>query len=111
MRLPLQTDIATRDGTLTKDAQLKNAFIDDGMVFKRPSSQGGISVGTGTAQGGIGFYIGSTPYFIGVWGDTLVNYTGGGTTWNSGTTYPVGSMISYNFINPYRKRKDRPYWC
>lgn len=99
MRIPIATDISTRDGTLTKDAKLVNAFVDDGNVFKRPASQGGISVGTGTAQGGIGFYIGSTPYFVGFWGDTLVNYTGSGTNWNSGTTYPQGSMVSVGFVN------------
>lgn len=111
MRLPIATDLKTRTGAPDKDARLKNCYVESKgpvndpnnppqtAVRKRPIAQGGVSVGTGTAQGGIGFYIGSTPYFIGFWGDILYNYIGNGTNWNSGTTYPQGSMVSYNFVN------------
>jgi len=103
MRLPLAQPFKTRTGAPDKDSRLKNSYIEvkgeSGIVRKRPIAQGGVSVGTGTAQGGIGFYINGTPYFIGFWGDTLVNYTGGGTSWDSGTTYPQGSMVSVGFTN------------
>ena len=55
MRLPIATDLSTRDGSATKDAQLKNAFIDDGMVFKRPAVNTPSATYTGIAQGGLGF--------------------------------------------------------
>ena len=103
MRIPLATDLKTRTGAPDKDARLKNSYVevkgDQAAVRKRPAVQGGISVITGVAQGGIGFYIGSTPYFIGFWGDTLVTYNGDGSNWNSGTIYPQGSMVSYGFAN------------
>lgn len=109
MRIPLSTNLKTRTGAPDKDARLKNAYVESKgpvndpnnppqtMVRKRPIAQGGIAVGTGTAQGMIGFNIGSTPYIIGVWGDTLTNYTGGGTNWNGGTSYVTGDHVSYGF--------------
>ena len=111
MRIPIATDLKTRTGAPDKDARQKNCYVEtkgdpnapETAVRKRPAAQGGVSVSTGTAQGGIGFYIGSTPYFIGFWGDTLVNYVGNGTNWNSGTTYPQGSMVSYGFVNYWSK--------
>lgn len=53
MRLPIATDIETRDGTLTKDSKLVNAFIDEGNVFKRPAINTPSATYTGIAQGGI----------------------------------------------------------
>lgn len=108
-RIQLATDLKTRTGVPDKDARLKNAYVEgrgdpqspdyQTIVRKRPIAQGGVAVGTGTAQGGIGFNIGSTPYFIGFWSDTLVNYTGGGTTWNSGAGYVVGDHVTENFVD------------
>ena len=54
MRITIATDLSTRDGTLTKDAKLVNAFVDDGNVFKRPAINTPSATYTGTAQGGIG---------------------------------------------------------
>lgn len=50
MRLPLSADLLTRDGTLTKDARLVNAFNDDGGVTKRPGNIDLGLVDTGVAQ-------------------------------------------------------------
>jgi hypothetical protein len=99
MRISIVSDISTRDGTLTKDAKLVNAFVNEDQVYKRPAAQGGITIGVGTAQGGIGFSINGTPYFIGFWGDTMQTYTGSGTTWGSTTGYPQGSKVSVNFVD------------
>ena len=70
MRLPLQTDLSTRDGALTKDAHIANGFIDDGIVYKRPASLLTAVAATGTAQGGIANN--SLMYIIN--GDTLRSY-------------------------------------
>lgn len=98
MRIPLATDLKTRTGVPDKDARLKNSYIetrgDQSVVRKRPIAQGGVSVGTGIAQGGINF----NGLFL-MNGDVLSPYTGGGTNWNSGTTYGVGDMVSLNFVN------------
>lgn len=104
MRLPLSTTLKTRTGAPEgKDARLNNAYIEikgeQSLVRKRTAAQGGVPVGSGTAQGGIGFNIGGTDYIIGVWGDTLTNYTGGGTTWAIGTSYSIGDHVSYNFVD------------
>jgi hypothetical protein len=53
MRIPLQTDLETRDGTATKDAKLVNSFVDGEMVFKRPSANSVLATSTGQAQGSI----------------------------------------------------------
>jgi len=103
-RLPLATDLKTRTGVPAgKDARLNNAYVetkgDQSVVRRRPSAQGGIAVGTGTAQGGIGFTIGSTPYFIGFWGDVLQTYTGSGTSWSSSVYYPRGTHITLDFAD------------
>lgn len=50
MRLPLSADLLTRDGTLTKDAKLVNAFNDDGGVTKRPGNTDLGLIDAGTAQ-------------------------------------------------------------
>jgi len=100
-RINLATDLKTRTGAPDKDARLKNAYVEvrgeSSAVRRRPSAQGGVAVGSGTAQGGIGFNIAGTDYFIGVWGDTITPYTGGGTTWNSGTAYSIGDHVSVGF--------------
>ena len=104
MRIPTATDLKTRTGAPSdKDARLKNSYVetrgDQSAVRKRPAAQGGVAVGTGTAQGAIGLNINGVPSFIGFWGDTLYPYTGGGTNWNSGTAYNIGDMVSVNFNN------------
>lgn len=101
-RIPIATDLKTRTGApSTKDAKLVNSYVEvkgeQSVVRKRPAAQGGIALGTGTAQGGIGLTIGGTPYFFGLWGDTLQTYTGSGTTYNSSTVYVQGDHVSYNF--------------
>lgn len=37
MRIPLATDLISRDGTVDQDAKLANAYVGD-AVFKRPGS-------------------------------------------------------------------------
>lgn len=102
-RIPLSTDYKTRTGAPDRDARLKNAYIEtrgeQSVVRRRPSGQGGVAVGTGTAQGGIGFNIAGTDYFIGFWADTMQTYTGGGTSWNSGTNYLIGNHVSFGFVD------------
>ncbi len=101
MRINLATDYKTRTGAPDKDARQKNSYIEvkneQAIVRKRPSAQGGIAVGTGIAQGGIGLTINGTPYFIGFWADTMQSYTGGGTSWDAGTAYAIGAHVSYEF--------------
>jgi len=53
MRLPLPTDLTTRDGLVTKDAKLVNSFVDSGEVFKRPATNSVLATSTGQAQGSI----------------------------------------------------------
>jgi len=53
MRLPLPTDLTTRDGLVTKDAKLVNSFVDGGDVFKRPATNSVLATSTGQAQGSI----------------------------------------------------------
>ena len=79
---------------------------DQSVVRKRPAAQGGIAVGTGTAQGGIGLVINGTPYFIGFWADTMQTYTGGGTSWNSGTYYITGDHVSVDFVDYWAVPED-----
>ena len=51
MRIPIQTDLTTRDGTATKDAKLVNAFVDGDMAFKRSAINSVLATATGKAQG------------------------------------------------------------
>lgn len=53
LRLPIPADLATRDGTATKDAQQLNSFVDDGYVYKRPGINAALATAAGVAQGGI----------------------------------------------------------
>lgn len=101
MRIPIASDLKTRTGAPDKDARLKNSYVEtkgeQSVVRKRPIAQGGLSVGTGTAQGGLGLTINGTPYFIGFWGDTMQTYNGSGSNWNSGTSYLTGDHVSVGF--------------
>lgn len=94
MRLPLATDLKTRTGSPDKDARLKNAYVeikgDQAVVRKRPIAQGGVSVGTGVAQGGLNGIV--------VYGDTLYSIPNG-TTWNSGTSYVTGDHVSVGYMD------------
>lgn len=71
MRLPLATDLNTRDGTIAKDARMVNAFVDDGNVYKRPAVNSALVTVTGQAQGGI-YNTNSLGYFIN--GDVMKSY-------------------------------------
>jgi len=54
MRLPLKTDLRSRDGGVLKDAQLRNSFAEGSdSVLKRPTVSLNATIGSGTAQGGI----------------------------------------------------------
>lgn len=115
MRLPLATDFKTRTGFPDKDAKLKNSYVEvkgqSAWVRKRPSAHGGVTIGTGIAQGMIGYYQpdpanpGGAPIpYVATWnGDTQANWHGGsggvGTTWNSGTAYSTGDMASVDFTD------------
>lgn len=67
-RISLAVNLATRDGTLTKDAQLKNCIIektDNGLaITKRPGLSLSSALGAGTAQGGI-YYNGQAVWVLG----------------------------------------------
>jgi hypothetical protein len=71
MRIPIPSDLTTRDGTLTKDAKLVNSFIDGQDVFKRPSINSVLATSTGQAQGGV-YAVNSLGYFIN--GDVVKSY-------------------------------------
>jgi hypothetical protein len=75
MRLTLQTDLITRDGTTAKDAKLVNAFIDGEDVFKRPSILSVLATASGQAQGGVSNKL--LAYMIN--GDVLRSYNSAGT--------------------------------
>lgn len=74
MRIPLATDFSSRDGSTSKDAILKNCFVEtDGqqsVVIKRPALSSNLVDVTGTSQGGIANN--SLVYVIN--GDTLRSY-------------------------------------
>jgi hypothetical protein len=71
MRIELAADLITRDGTASKDAKLLNAFVDDGMVFKRPAANTELATTTGQAQGAI-FAVNSLVYAVN--GDVMKSY-------------------------------------
>lgn len=103
-RIPLSTGLKVRTGAPSgKDARLNNAYVEvkgeQTMVRKRPGAQGGVAVGSGTAQGMIGFNIAGVDKIIGVWGDVLTNYTGGGTNWSASSWYMVGDHVSVDFVD------------
>lgn len=51
MRLPLASDLISRDGTTDKDSRIKNGTVEGGDVLSRPGTTLIGSVGSGTAQG------------------------------------------------------------
>lgn len=71
MRIPLQTDLITRDGTVDQDSKLMNAFVDGENVFKRPAVNSALATASGTAQGAI-FNVNSLVYVIN--GDVMKSY-------------------------------------
>lgn len=106
MRIPLATTIKTRTGVPAgKDARLVNSYAEvkgeQSVVRKRPCCRGGVSVGTGTAQGGIGFTLNGTDYlytFNGDTGalDTLASIASTLTNignWSASTSYLIGEYI------------------
>ena len=80
MRLPLASNLTTRDGTLTKDAKIVNGFVEsrgeEAGVFKRPGLYNAGSVGSGLSQ------------LLAVW-DGQVRSVVGDT---------LASFIVYNFL-------------
>lgn len=102
MRLPLATDYKTRTNAPDKDAKLRNSYIEakngQAGVRKRPTAQGGIAVGTGVAQGGIGLTIAGTNYVYLVYGDVGTLYSGAGADWTNGANYVAGPLTS-NWTN------------
>lgn len=101
MRLPLVTDISSRDGSSTKNARMKNV-----LQHKKPTGQimavvrPGLTV-AGTASGdGMGVYCwqreGSNS-LIGIYDDVVYVYSGGAWVWvwGSTTTYTYGSSVYY----------------
>ena len=73
MRIPLPTDLISRDGTVDQDARLLNCFVEGEEVIKRPATASFVTA-SGTAQGGIA---NTLAYMIN--GDTLRSYNSGGT--------------------------------
>jgi len=57
MKINLATSLSSRDGTITKDAQLKNAFIEgdqtESAIFRRPGLNAASVTVSGNGQGGI----------------------------------------------------------
>ena len=70
MRLPLATDLSSRDGSISKDAVMKNCFLDGEMVTKRPAVNSDLIDVAGVGQGGLGHN--SLVYMIN--GDVLRSY-------------------------------------
>lgn len=105
MRVPLSTDYKTRTGVPDKDARIKNGYVESrgeqSVVRKRPVARGGVEIGTGTAQGGIGLNIGGVDYIYSINGDigALDTLESSGTNWDSSTIYPQGFAVSYEFID------------
>ena len=79
MRLPLSTDLTSRDGSVAKDAGLKNAFVEiegqDSAVFKRPAMNTAFCTASGQGQGGIANN--SLVFMINA--DTVHSYNSSGT--------------------------------
>ena len=53
MKIPLSTDLISRDGTVDQDSKLLNCFMEGEDVIKRPAVNSVLVDVTGTAQGGI----------------------------------------------------------
>ena len=73
MRIPLQTDLISRDGLVTKDARLLNCFVEvsgDQSVVKRPAVNSNLVDVTGVGQGGID----NDSKVYAIFGDVLKSY-------------------------------------
>ena len=74
MRIPLQTDLISRDGIVSKDARLLNCFVevsgDQSAVSKRPAVNSDLVSATGVGQGGIE----SDSKVYAIFGDVLKSY-------------------------------------
>ena len=73
MRIPLQTDLISRDGLVTKDARLLNCFVEvsgDQSVVKRPAVNSNLVDVTGVGQGGID----NDSKAYAIFGDVLKSY-------------------------------------
>ena len=59
MRIPLATELVSRDGTVDQDAQLKNCFVEgdqtESAIFRRPGVGTADATASGQAQGMISF--------------------------------------------------------
>jgi len=53
MKLPLPTDLISREGATAKDARLLNCFVEGEEVIKRPAVNSNLVDVTGVGQGGI----------------------------------------------------------
>lgn len=104
MRVPLATDYKTRTGVPDKDARVKNGYVetrgDQSVVRKRPVARGGIDVGTGIAQGGLGFELNGTSYVYLLNGDVGATYDISDFSWSASTAYSIGALVFYNASNP-----------
>lgn len=103
MRLNLATDYKTRTGAPDKDAKQKNSYVEiknqQAVVRKRPGARGGIVTGFGTAQGGIGFNIGSTSYVYTFNGDVgTLNSMSTLGAWNPTTSYTIGAAVWWPIV-------------
>src|SRR6185369_4306771 len=94
MRLPLATDITSRDGTLSKDSLMKNAFAEkvgeEFDVFKRPGLSLAYELGAGQGQGMVSW----KGTFFTVKGNVLnqgptSTLVADGSAWTSKTTCPI----------------------
>lgn len=85
MRLPLATDITSRDGSLSKDSLMKNAFAEkvgeEFDVFKRPGLAQAYDLGAAQGQGLVSW----KGTFFSALGNSLVQGP-------SNTLYPDGSL-------------------
>ena len=74
MRIPLQTDLISRDGLVSKDARLLNCFVemsgDQSAVSKRPAVNSNLVDVTGVGQGGID----NDSKVYAIFGDVLKSY-------------------------------------
>jgi len=74
MRVPLQTDLISRDGLVSKDARLLNCFVevsgDQSAVSKRPAVNSNLVDVTGVGQGGID----NDSKVYAIFGDVLKSY-------------------------------------
>jgi len=74
MRLPLATDLSSRDGSVDQDAKTLNCFIEGGeesVVIKRPAVNSVLATASGQAQGSI-YNVNSLVYVIN--GDIVKSY-------------------------------------